>query len=141
MFNLKMIVFDILSPLNILKRRKKSKFDYWGLGVDCCTCYSSPFSVRNHCITIEGFQEAIAENAAIRYSIVKKKWWRKKVVYDEIEILGNYHEPHCFQVTINDIPNGENYQVEVFNGFNIACGHFIVEEREYLAAKPVSQPC
>lgn len=127
-FNLKMIVLDLFSPINIIKRHKESKFHYWGLGVDCCTYHSSRFSVRNHCVTLEGFQEALAENAAIRYSIVKKKWWGKKEVYGEIEMLGNYQEPNCFQITVKDIPNGEHFQIEVFNSFNIACGHFKVEE-------------
>jgi hypothetical protein len=133
-----MTVMHLFSPFNMIKKQRKNKYLYWGLGVDCCAFYSSPFSVRNHCVTLVGFQEVIAENAVIRYSIVKKKWWGKKVVYGELEISGNYQNPHAFQAMIKEIPNGENYQIEVYNSFHIACGHFKVEESEYLAAKPVS---
>jgi hypothetical protein len=72
----------------------------------------------------------LTEDTAICYSIVKKKWWGKKVVYGEKKLVGNYQNPHYFQITMKDIPNGENYQIEVLNHFHLACGQFLLEEKD-----------
>lgn len=121
---------DLFSPFKFIKRRKKSKFQDWGLGVDCCTFYSSPFSIRNHCMTLVGFQEVLAEDTTICYSIVQKKWWGKKVVYGKKKLVGNYQSPHGFEIMMSDIPNGEDYQIEVFNHFHLASGQFMVKEMD-----------
>lgn len=118
---------DILLPFRQGKKKRIMEYSDWGLGVDCCFHYSSPFSVHNRSITIVGFQEVLAEGETIRYSVVRKNWWGKRTIYGQGSILGNYKSPHCFQLSIEGIPNGGNYQVEVFNGFYMACGQFTVK--------------
>ena len=103
------------------------EYSDWGLGVDCCCYYSLPFSVHNRSITIVGFQEVLAEGETIHYSVVRKNWWGKRTIYGHGSIFGNYKNPHSFQLSIEGIPNGGNYQVEVFNSFHMACGQFTVK--------------
>lgn len=135
-------IIGMLLPLRFLKKKKLTEFNDWSLGVDCCCYYSLPFTVHNHCITIVGFQEVLSEEKKIRYSIVRKSWWGKRIVYYQEDICGHYKSPHFFQLSINNVPNGGNYQVEVFNGFNMAYGQFkVVEGEEYglLLTNPKSQ--
>lgn len=129
-FNIKLGKMDLFSLVKFVKRQKKGEFHDWGLGVDCCNFYSSPFSIRNNCVTLVGFQEVLAEDTAICYSIVQKKWWGKRAVYGVKKLVGNYQKPDCFKMTMKDIPNGENYQIEIYNNFHIACGQFMLEEKD-----------
>lgn len=124
------VILGMLLPFKLLKKKKLTKYNDWSLGVDCCCYYSLPFTVRNHYITIIGFQEVLAEEKRIRYSIVRKNWWGKRIVYYQKHICGDYKNPHFFQISINNIPNGGDYQVEVFNSFNMAYGQFKVVEGE-----------
>ena len=102
------------------------KFIRWGLGVDCCYFYSRPFTVTNQCITINGVQEVVDKKSAICYSLVKMNWWGKRKVYCHCLIFGNYKDTKSFQIVMRNIPNGENYKIEVFNGFKMSFGQFQV---------------
>lgn len=113
--------------LRKINKKKRTDFFQWGLGVDCCCYYSLPFSISNHSITIIGFQEILDKNKAIRYSVVKLNWWGKRTVYGRKEILGSYKNPQRFQVSIRNLPNGENFRIEVFNDFTLSCGQFKIK--------------
>lgn len=110
--------------LKKMNQNKRTDFFQWGLGVDCCCYYSLPFSISNNCITIIGFQEILDKNKTIRYSVVKLNWWGKRTVYGQRQISGSYKNPQGFQVSIHNLPNGENFQIEVFNDFTLSCGQF-----------------
>ena len=107
-----------------MKRAKRKEFIRWGLGVDNCYYYSRPFTVDNQCITINGYQEVVDEKSAICYSLVKMNWWGKRKVYSNGLIYGDYKDTKSFQIVIKNIPNGENYRIEVFNGFIMSNGRF-----------------
>lgn len=110
------------------KRDKRKDFIRWGLGVDCYYFYSRPFAVINQCITINGYQEIVDNKSAICYSLVKMNWWGKRKVYCHNLIYGNYKDNKGFQIVMKNIPNGENYKIEVFNGVKMSYGQFQIKE-------------
>ena len=110
------------------KRDNRNEFIRWGLGVDCCYFYSRPFAVNNQCITIHGYQEIVDNKSAICYSLVKMNWWGKRKVYSRNLVYGNYKDNKSFQIVMKNIPNGENYKIEVFNGVKMSYGQFQIKE-------------
>jgi hypothetical protein len=123
-------IVSVVIPTFILRRkikknRRKDSIN-WGLGIDNCCFYSPHFSIENNGITIIGYQEMINEKSAIQYSLVKKNWWGKITIYGKCCVYGNYQDPKSFQITLNDIPNGKEYHIEVLIDFNICYGHFKV---------------
>lgn len=109
-------------------RKKGKNCIQWGLGVDNCCFYSRPFSVTNQDITISGFQDVVDQTGAIRYSLVRMTGWGKRKVYGYCLIHGVYKDTNSFQITIKNVPNGDDYQIEVFNGFNLSYGRFQVKQ-------------
>ncbi|MBB6445454.1 hypothetical protein [Bacillus benzoevorans] len=114
------------SYLRSREKDREKQFIKWGLGVDYCYFYSRPFIVTDQCITINGVQEVVDYKSPICYSLVKTSWWGKKTIYSRCLIHGNYKESKGFQIKMADIPNGENYKIEVFSGFKISFGQFQV---------------
>ena len=119
------IIPTFLLMRKIKKDRKKDSIN-WGLGIDNCCFYSPNFSVENNGITIIGYQEMINEKSAIQYSLVKKSWLGKITVYGKRCIYGNYKDPEFFKITLTDIPNGDEYHIEITVNINICYGHFKV---------------
>ena len=111
------------------KMDHKKEFIRWGLGVDCCYFYSRSFAVINQCVIINGYQEIIDNKSAICYSLVKMNWWGKRKVYSRNLIYGNYKGNKSFQIVMKNIPNGENYKIEVFNGVKMSHGQFQIKEK------------
>jgi hypothetical protein len=122
-------LFFLLKPDCFRKIKKEKRKDWieWGLGVDCCCFYSRPFTVADQHITINGFQEVVDKNSPICYSLVKKNWWGKRTIFRQGLIHGDYKDSTGFQIIMENIPNDENYQIEVYNGFNISFGQFQVK--------------
>ena len=121
-------LFYLLRSIHLRRRVRDTggQFIRWGLGVDYCYFYSRPFIVTNQCITINGFQEVVGNKGPICYSLVKTSWWGKRKVYSHCLIHGNYKDTKSFQITMGNIPNGENYKIEVFSGFKMSFGRFRV---------------
>jgi hypothetical protein len=107
-------------------KNKRNEYIKWGLGVDSCCFYSSPFKVDKCGITIVGFQEVVDGKSAIQYSVIKKNWWGKRTIFGQGFIHGDYKNPQCFHITVSNIPNGVDYQIEIFNRFNMSFGQFKV---------------
>jgi hypothetical protein len=131
------LLLGMFIPFFKVKKKSSVEFMNWSLGVDCCSYYSKPFAVSNHCVTIIGFQEILVKEKAIRYSLVKKNWWGKRSVYGQVHIIN----PDFFQITFNHIPIGEHYQLEIFNSFNMACGQFKVIDDSQMGTDPISHSC
>jgi len=108
-------------------KEKRKEWIQWGLGVDCCCFYSRPFTVANQYISINGFQEVVDKKSPICYSLVTMNWWGKRKVFGQGYIHGDYKDSKGFQIFMKNIPNGENYQIEVLNGFNMSFGQFQVK--------------
>lgn len=106
------------------EKRKNKEVMKWGMGVDCCFFYSHPFKVEKNSITLIGSQEILDGKSAIKYSIVKRNWWGKRLIFAQEFIFGNYKESNSFHLTVSNIPNGGNYQIEVFNSFIMSYGCF-----------------
>jgi hypothetical protein len=123
-------LFDLIGLIQFRKRKrdKKKEFIWWGLGVDCCYFYSRPFAITNQCITLNGYQEVVDSKSAICYSLVKMNWWGKRNVYCHNHIFGNYKDSNSFQIVMKNIPNGENYKIEVYNGVKMSFGQFQIKE-------------
>jgi hypothetical protein len=122
-------VLYLIMSLFLGKSREEKRREYtkWGLGTDCCCFYSRRFTVANQNISIHGFQEVVDKKSAIRYSLVKMKKWGKRKVYAQCFIQGNYKDSNSFQVIMDNIPYGEDYQIEVYSGFNLSYGQFQVK--------------
>lgn len=128
MFIVACALFYLLRLISIKKRKrdKGEQFIRWGLGVDCCHFYSKPFIVTDQCITIIGFQEVVDNKSPICYSLVKMNWWGKRTVYSHCLIYESYKGTQGFQINMENIPNGEDYKIEVFNGCIMSFGRFQV---------------
>ena len=118
---------SILIIFRKITMTNRNEFIRWGLGVDCCYFHSKSFTVDNQCVTINGFQEVMDKQSAICYSLVKINWWGKREVYYQSLIYGDYRDNESFQIVITNIPNGENYKIEVFNRFDMSYGQFQVK--------------
>lgn len=105
---------------------KKNKYLRWGLGVDCICYYSSCFTVKEHGITLVGYQEVLNGQSPIQYFVVKQKWWGKTKVYGQAVIYGDYKSPNGFHMAITNIPYGEDYRIKVVSNGNISRGKFKV---------------
>ncbi|MEC1716306.1 hypothetical protein [Schinkia azotoformans] len=118
--------FYLLRRIHLRKRKQDTgeQFIRWGLSVDNCYFYSQPFIVTNQCITIIGFQEIDDNKSPIFYSVVKMSWWGKRTVYAHCLIHGNFKDTKGFQITMENIPNGEDYKIEVFSRYRMALGRF-----------------
>lgn len=103
---------------------KKSHYIKWGLGVDSACFYSSHFTVNKQRILLVGYQEVLGGKSSIRYSVVKQKWWGETKVYGQAVVYGDYKSPTCYHIAITNIPNGENYRIEVSHSYNISRGKF-----------------
>lgn len=99
----------------------------WGLGADSCVFYSQPFAVAKHSIILHGFQEVVDEKRPICYSLVKQNGWGKRQEFAQVFLYGDYQKSKSFQIPMENIPIGDHYQIEVFNGFNMSCGQFQVK--------------
>lgn len=121
-------LFYMFWSIRLIKRDQDTKglLIKWGLGVDYCYFYSRSFVVTNQCITINGVQEVIDNKSPICYSLVKMNWWGKRKVYSHCQIHGNYKDSKGFQIIMGNIPNGENYKIEVFSGYKMSFGQFQV---------------
>lgn len=119
-------VICFLILINLAAGARTKEYIHWGLGVDYCCFYSPSFSVDNQQVTIVGYQEVLDKYSTIRYSIVKMNWLGFRKIYGQCYIEGDYISPKNFELTIKEIPNGENYKIEVFNHFGMAHGHFKV---------------
>lgn len=122
-----LITFAVICWLLLLKMGKGERtkeYIQWGLGVDYCCFYSPSFSVNNQLVTIVGFQEVLDKYSNIRYSVVKMNWFGKRKIYGQGFICGDFTNPEPFELTLNDIPNGEDYKIEIFNHFGMAHGQF-----------------
>jgi hypothetical protein len=128
LFTVACSLFYLLRSIHLRssKRYTGEQFIKWGLGVDYCYFYSKPFIVTNRRITINGFQEVIGIKSPICYSLVKMNWWGKRTIYSHCLIHGNCKDSKGFQITMENIPNGENYKIEVFSGFKMSFGRFQV---------------
>lgn len=122
------VVICLLFLFTMARKVNNKGYIHWGIGVDHCCFYSPAFSIHNRQITIEGFQEALDKSSRIRYSVIKMNWLGKRKVYGQGIICGDYKNPKYFQLTMKDIPNGKDYQIEIFNDFNISCGQFKVSQ-------------
>ena len=114
----------IVVILFFIGMNKKSQYIRWGLGVECNYFYSSRFTVSKQAITLVGYQKVLDGQSSIRYSVVKQNWWGKTEVYGQTGISGNYESPNCFKVVIINIPNGENYKIQVDSKYNMSRGKF-----------------
>jgi hypothetical protein len=108
-------------------RKKTEGWVKWGLGVDCCCFYSKTFTAVSQSISINVLQEVALQKVPIRYSVVKKmNWWGKRKVYAQAVVYGDYKVSKSFEIILENIPVGESYQIEVYNGFNMSFGEFQV---------------
>ena len=108
-------------------RTKREGWIQWGLGVDCCFFYSKTFTVASKSISVNVSQEVALEKVPIRYSVVKKmNWWGKRKVYGQAVVYGDYKGSKSFEIIFENIPVGDNYQMEIYNGFNMSFGEFQV---------------
>ncbi len=128
LFTVACALFYLLRSFYLGRRERDTgeQFIRWGLSVDCCYFYSKPFIVTNQCITINGFQEIIDNKSPICYSLVKVNWWGKTTVYSHCRIHGNYKDTKGFQISMENIPNGEDYRIEIFSRFLMSFGQFQV---------------
>lgn len=110
----------------VMKENTANEYIQWGLGVDYCCFYSPSFSIDTRQIIIIGFQEVLDKHSTIRYSVVKMNWLGKRKIYGQGFIYGDHRDPDYFQLIIEDIPNGSDYKIEVFNNFGMAHGQFKV---------------
>ena len=117
------LVRDGFDPF-LIGMNKKGRYIRWGLGVECNCFYSSRFTVRKPAITLVGYQKILDPQSSIRYSVVKQNWWGKTAVYGQSVISGNYESPNGFKVVITNIPNGENYRIQVDSKCNMSRGKF-----------------
>lgn len=86
----------------------------WGLGIESPFYLSTKFSTEQQSITINGFQTAHNHTWPVKYSIVKIGKLGTSITYfDSVIFYGTYSENE-FRHTFN-IPNGSDYQLEVFN--------------------------
>ncbi|HHW37793.1 MAG TPA: hypothetical protein GXX18_11220 [Bacillales bacterium] len=120
------VFFYLLWSIHLERREQNrgEQFIRWALSVDNGYFYSKPFTVTNQCITIYGIQEIIDDKSPICYSLVKMSSWGKRTVYAHCLIHGNYNDSKGFQITIENIPNGEDYKIEVFSEYKLSFGRF-----------------
>ncbi|MBS4211739.1 MULTISPECIES: hypothetical protein [Neobacillus] len=100
-------------------KRKKEKGDHyqWRLCVDVPYFFTSKFSIDNNTVTVTGTQCTYDHSWPIRYSIIKVSHFGLRTEYvDSIVINGDQCEKE-FKHTFENIPNGEDYQLEVCNYF------------------------
>lgn len=119
-----MFCLSLVFVLEILGTSRESEYQQWRLGVDSPYFYSKTFTISDHVISIDGYQEVLDESTPIHYSVVKVTWWGKIIVYQHTEVYHNYKSPNPFNITFTDLPNGENYRIFIYNYGNIGQGEF-----------------
>ncbi|WP_127486466.1 hypothetical protein [Neobacillus mesonae] len=98
----------------IKKTKKEDLYINWGLGIESPYYLSTKFSIDHQSITINGCQTTHNHSWPIKYSIVKtNKLGTSIQCFDSVLIFGNYSDNE-FNHTFT-IPNGTDYQLEVFN--------------------------
>ncbi len=120
-----MVFASLISVGSFYMGKKKGKNIRWGLCIDVPYFYSPKFSVKNKKVVLEGSQNVMNLDVPVQYSIVKMNWYGRREVYGDFLNHGNYDDRH-FQHVFSNIPNGDEYRIEIFNQSHFSSGELSI---------------